>query len=221
MGECQLPVDVRGDGRPDVDLCVCGAGLDRIERATRFTYVLGYYPEIPESDGKYRRIAVRVRRPGVRLLYRRGYYAQPVPEFPDRRAYLTNSRITSAAGYRGEISDIPVSVTAAIQDGPKGGIRVFVAVRLAPGSIPFDASNGRFTTSLDLALFAGTRGEKQVGELRRRVDLNLLPENHARAMADGVELSGTIEATERPRYVKAVIYDYSTDRLGSTVVEVR
>ena len=36
-------------------------------------YVIGYVSDNPERDGRFRRIALEVRRPGVKLRYRPGY----------------------------------------------------------------------------------------------------------------------------------------------------
>jgi len=60
-----------------------------------------------------------------------------------------------------------------------------------------------------------------VGEVRKRVDLKLLPESYRRLTQDGVSFSATIDLTAPTRYVKAVVYDYAADRLGSAVTELR
>ncbi len=49
--------------------------LSRLDLATRFQYVLGYVPTNSDWDGVYRQIRIKVNRPGVRVLYRHGYYA--------------------------------------------------------------------------------------------------------------------------------------------------
>ena len=38
-------------------------------------YTLGYYPENKSWDGKFRRIVVKIARPGIKLHYRQGYFA--------------------------------------------------------------------------------------------------------------------------------------------------
>jgi Ca-activated chloride channel family protein len=52
--------------------------FEEILRSLRTQYLIGYYPPTDvESTEKFRRISVRVRRPGVRVLARNGYF---VPE---------------------------------------------------------------------------------------------------------------------------------------------
>src|SRR6185436_10396772 len=57
-----------------------GAGLDRIGKEARSYYLLGYAPTNRAADGRFRRIEVKVARPGVALRARRGYFA------PDSRS---------------------------------------------------------------------------------------------------------------------------------------
>ena len=46
-----------------------------VQEDTSTYYVLGYQSSNPARDGRYRRITVSVNRPGLKLDYRRGYYA--------------------------------------------------------------------------------------------------------------------------------------------------
>jgi VWFA-related protein len=50
--------------------------VERLDVATRFQYLLAYAPSDPDQDGKFRRITVKVNRPGLTVLYRHGYYAR-------------------------------------------------------------------------------------------------------------------------------------------------
>lgn len=54
-----------------------GRALDLIERDAGTYYVLGYRPANPAEDGKFRRIDVRVKQPGLKVRARRGYLALP------------------------------------------------------------------------------------------------------------------------------------------------
>ena len=46
-----------------------------VQEDTSTYYVLGYHSSNPARDGRYRHIAVQINRPGLKLEYRRGYYA--------------------------------------------------------------------------------------------------------------------------------------------------
>jgi hypothetical protein len=48
-------------------------------------YVIGYVSDNSARDGKFRRIALEVRRPGVKLRYRPGYLAPKSEAFSKRR----------------------------------------------------------------------------------------------------------------------------------------
>jgi VWFA-related protein len=56
-----------------------GGAIARAVDDSRMTYLLGYYPAKTEWDGRFRRIAVKVRRPGVNVGHRDGYLALPPP----------------------------------------------------------------------------------------------------------------------------------------------
>ena len=53
------------------------AGLARISEDLRHYYALVYAPVDSANDGRFRRISVRVSRPGVRVRTRKGYFAAP------------------------------------------------------------------------------------------------------------------------------------------------
>jgi VWFA-related protein len=62
------------------------AGLKRIQDDLTSYYLLGYYSTNPKLDGKFRKITVRVKRPGVDVRARRGYRAPTEEEVAAARA---------------------------------------------------------------------------------------------------------------------------------------
>jgi len=195
--------------------------LGRLERATRFHYVLGYYPPNPKWDGSNRRIKVTVSRPNVRVLYRRGYYAREELLPYDRRELTTQSRITSASAYRVLLKDISLTLSASVLNRSQGKWQVRAALTVDPTTIRFKQVDDRHVASIDVAVFVGAPSQRLVGEIRRRVDLNLEASSFIRLQQQGVAFTGTIDLKGPGRYVKAVVYDYGADRLGSAVIEIR
>ena len=68
----QLAVETGGAAIRGGDLA---AGLRRLADESRTYYLLGYTPADPALDGRFRSITVKVKRPGLTVRARRGYYA--------------------------------------------------------------------------------------------------------------------------------------------------
>jgi hypothetical protein len=86
-------------------------------------------------------------------------------------------------------------------------------------AITFSERDGRHIASFDVALFVGARNERQIGELRKRVDLRVKDENYAAILNEGLTFSATVTVTGEPRYVKAVVYEYVSDQLARIIHE--
>jgi VWFA-related protein len=85
-------------------------GVTQILRETGTFYLLGYKPPNPKADGRFRRIQVRVNKPGLTVNTRRGYYA---PEPP--RPGATPPPPPAVAAIAGLLpkSDVTLQVSAA------------------------------------------------------------------------------------------------------------
>jgi hypothetical protein len=195
--------------------------LDRIERSTRFTYLLGYYPKGWNPDNKPRRVEVTVSREGFSVLHRHEYYARQDPPAYDHRAVLTEARIRGARDYRREVSDIPLRVSTSSRPQKGGGYAVHVNLTVDAAAVRFTPGDGRYLASIEAALFVASRSGRQIGQMRKRIDLKLTPASHEELQKEGITFSAVVNASERPAYVKAVVYDFAVDRVGSAFVEVR
>ena len=67
-------------GRAVVNTNAMELGMARVLEETSAYYVLGYTPTRATDDGKYHKIGVKVRRPGVQVLARQGYWAPSTKE---------------------------------------------------------------------------------------------------------------------------------------------
>lgn len=83
------------DGLAIVNTNDLNAGAQRIVDDLSTYYLLGYYSSNRDLDGKWRKITVRVRRPGVEVRARKGYRALRLEDMPDVSA------ATEAAGGAG------------------------------------------------------------------------------------------------------------------------
>jgi VWFA-related protein len=187
--------------------------FDRLNGATRFHYVLGYHPANTRWDGKYRTIAVKVNRADVTVLYRHGYYARQQLAPSDQREVMTYDRMEAAGASRSEIRDIPVTVSVSNHKRADGEMPVELTID--PSRVTFVRAGDGYTASLDVAVFVGDAGQKLIGEVWVRIDLNLDEAAHARVLRDGIVHRSIIRVAGHPRHVKVVVYDYDADRLGT------
>jgi VWFA-related protein len=118
-------------------------GLKRIGDDLTSYYLLGYYSTNTAFDGRFRRITVRVRRPGVEVRARRGYRAATEAEI---EAGLRATATAAAA---------PGAVERAMD--ALGGIRGDLRLRTMAGWMPGPGANedqvrAWFVTEIDAAL---------------------------------------------------------------------
>ncbi len=199
--------------------------LERLSRSTSFQYLLGYQPSNGNWDGKHRQIDVRVNRSGATVTHRHSYYAGPAASLQDRDRMIVESRIASAGEHLGAIKDIRITVSlpsTPATDPTKwtsGEIEVDVSVDVA--DLHFETAAGMHSTSLDLAIFCGDGRENVVGEVWRQLKVALSDESLKAMTREGFRTSVRVPVSTNPAYVKAVVYERSSDRIGSAIFTVK
>ena len=194
--------------------------LTSMERAARFQYTLGYYPLRPTTDGRYRKIELRCKRPGVSLQFRGGYYAQPPRPTLNRRELLSFTRISRAFEYAPPIDDVKLRGRATLT-GQKDAPELRVEITIDTARIAFTAANGRHVGSLEVAVFTLDGRQQQIHDLWQRLELDLTDDTYRRFVAAGIPYGATLQAPPDLKAVKIVVYDYGADLLGSLVLQVR
>jgi hypothetical protein len=197
------------------------AAFRRIDEFTRFSYQLGYYPANAQMDGRYRRIAVTVKRPGVTVLYRHGYVSRRAPAPVDRRTFVTYSRIAAAGNYGGEVADLKVRMTPPLITGAAGAQSIALSAFIDTASVAFKMVDGKHVASLDAVVYCGDQKQKIVGERWQTIDIALTDANFARAQQIGIPYSTSVPLIGKPRFVKLIVYDYQADRLGTAVATIK
>jgi VWFA-related protein len=193
----------------------------RLDETTRSQYLLAYSPNDSDWDGTYRNVRVTVNRPGVRVLYRHGYYGREQWIPPDRRTFLTYSRIAAAAKYTQPIEDISLTIEDPSLIEADGRQFVTATGRIAAGDLAFSTSGALHVASLD-AVFACVDGkDRSVGDVTQTLEFKLTDENYQRYVRDGVPFAIRVPITGEPVRLKAIVYDYDADAIGSRTVRVK
>lgn len=192
------------------------AAVQRLADAIQFQYLLAYTPLNANWDAKFRRISVRVSRPGARVLAREGYVATQAPLVLDRRAMIVFSRISSAAAHANTIDHVKVKLGRVNATAKEVSVDVTVDI----SRLHFELKNGLREAVLDVALLVGGEGDQPAGEVTKHVDLRYGDDGYERALKQGATFQLTAPLRMSVRNIKVVVYDFGADRVGSAVTEV-
>src|SRR6266550_3724414 len=168
--------------------------FDRIVQESSSYYVLGYVPANDRRDGRFRKIDVRVTRPGVTVRARRGYVAPrgraaaAAKASNDPGADALKAAIESPLPSTG----IPMRLFAAPYKGTPPNAAVAVAVELNVDALKFTQKNGTYNDALTLVTFVtDDSGKTRVNE-KASVDLTLMPQTLARARERGFRVTTAV-----------------------------
>lgn len=193
---------------------------DHIDLASRFQYLLGYYPTNGAWDGRFRNVRITVNRRDVTVLHRFGYYGRQDVGPLDRRAVVTYGRITTAAASAVEIPNLGLQATATMA-GDRNNRHVRVNMTIDISRVTFELTDdGRHAASLDIAIFGLDRRQQPVGEFQQAIALELTDVRLAEIRASGLPMSIPIPVTADADSLKVVVYDYAGDLTGSLNVTV-
>ncbi len=168
--------------------------FERVVRDNSTYYLLGYYPTNDRRDGRFRKIEVRVKRPGLQVRSRRGYVA-PRGRAPENRTAASNA----SAAMRGAMnSPLPMaefgmSVFAAPFKGAAPHATVAVAVELAAGEFKYAEKDGTFVNDLEIGFTALDMKGKMFSGDRNTVNLTLKPDTFTRVKARGFRVVSQID----------------------------
>jgi VWFA-related protein len=197
-------------------------GLDRVDLSTRASYLLGYYPAKPLGDGGYRNLVVKVNRPGVTVLYRRGYFARLAPPVFNRQKFLTDSRVVSAALAKGDVRDIVVRVKVTRVPGKGGSAdEVIVDATIDIGRIAFKVIDGNHVGTIDIVVFFADARGRVVQENWQKASLQVPVTAFERVTRDGVPYRLQMPVKDSVRLLKVVVYNYEKDTVGSAEAVVK
>ena len=178
--------------------------LNRIVRLNSTYYVLGYYPKDARHDGRFHKIEVRTKRPGLRVSARKGYVSPRAISVEDRqRQERERERARGRAGAAqtsNELRDIlnqPLQrngLTLAVQAAPfKGAAKqasVAVAIEVDAARLNFsEQPNKTFADSLELSLFALDQRGRLHGGSFAQFNLALRPDTYERVRGSIVRLN--------------------------------
>ncbi len=185
-------------------------------------YVLGYYPTNDRRDGRYRKIEVKVNRPGVTVRARRGYVAPrgraadaklagPKDASPELREALTSPVA---------VSSLPLAATAAFFKGPAPNASVVVSTIVGGRDLPLVEKGGTFNNELEFGITATSIDGKVTGGDRNTVTLTLKPDTVQRVRAAGFRVVTSIDLPPGRYQMRIAAREANARRAGSVLYDI-
>jgi VWFA-related protein len=188
----------------------------KVQADTSAYYEIGFHSTNPARDGKYRKLTVKIDKPGIKLEYRPGYYAPA--DFrhsgkQDREQELQDELV----------SDLPATDIAVYMDAMYfrlDAARYYMPVSLVvPGSqIPFVKGGDKDKATLDIIGAVIDDGKRPVGRIRDTVKLNL--DSSQQARQKNIQYTTSFNLPPGKYEIKFVVRENETGRMGSFIADV-
>ena len=183
----------------------------KVQADTSAYYAIGFHSTNPARDGKYRKLMIKINKPGIKLEYRPGYYAPA--DFrhsgkEDREQELQDQLA----------SDLPATDMAVYMDAMYFRLdenRFYVPVSLiVPGSqIPFVKGGDKDKATLDIIGAVIDEVKRPIGHARETVKLNLDPTLNAKQK--NIEYTTSFNLPPGKYDLKFVVRENQTGLMGS------
>lgn len=201
------------------------SAFDRITRENSSYYVLGYYASNEKRDGRFRKLDVRLTRPGLNVRSRKGYVAPR-----GGRSVSETRRADSMPGAPGAINDAlssPLQVTGltlrafgAPFKGEAPKATVALALETTADTFKFTEKDGRFVDNLDVAIVAVDKDAKIRASTRSPAAISLSPERKAVVTQHGFRLVTKIDLPPGRYQVRFAAREAGAANLGSVFYEI-
>jgi VWFA-related protein len=190
--------------------------MGRVARESRSYYLLGYTSRSVKRDGKFRKIEVEVRRPGLKVRARSGYYAPSDAPPPPLKPGELDPRVREALDSPFVVDGIPLRM-AAYTFGPAapGKAQVLVVAEADPDGISPGAPEGPLDATLDSYVVVAARDGALSVPIEKEISVNLPANARARVQKTWLPIFRDLELPPGTYLARLMLRDRKTGRVGT------
>jgi VWFA-related protein len=183
----------------------------KVQNDTSAYYAIGFHSTNQARDGKYRKLTVKINKPGIKLEFRPGYYAPADFKHSgheDREQELEDQLASDLPA-----TDIPVYLDAMYFRLNENRFYVPVSLLIPGSQIPFVKGGDKDKATLDIIGEVIDEVKRPVGHVRQTVKLNL--DQSLGARQKNIQYTTSFNLPPGKYDVKFVVRENQTGRMGS------
>lgn len=223
MQQIRGPIDTmqtlaqRTGGRAFYNTNDISGSIRRAIDDSRVTYMLGFYPAHNQWNGKFRRLKVKVNRPGVRVRYREGYFA--LPEKPIDESQATDL-MQAAAWNPLDATGVGVTVTATpFESSGKSWLRL--EARVEGRAIVVRNNGGRFQGEIHFLYIQKLADGTVAASSVKVMPIDLIAARYERLREQGMPFTRLVELLPDAEMLMFVVRDPTSGALGTVRIPLK
>ena len=182
-----------------------------VQQDTSAYYLLGFHSTNPAKDGRYRRISVKVNTPGVKVEYRRGYYAPA--DYGHSTKEDKELQLEQELASELPTTDLPLYLGDAYFRLEANKFYIPISLVVPGSEIPFTRSSDRDKATLDVIGVVLDSEHHPVNRIRDTVKLAVDSSSDVRKK--NVQYDTGISLPPGKFHLKFVVRENETGRMGS------
>jgi VWFA-related protein len=198
-------------GRAFLDSNDFGKVFKSVQDDSSTYYMLGYRSSNPAQDGRYRRITVKLNVPGVKVDYRRGYYAPA--DYQHSTKEDKERQLEAQLASELPSTDLPVYLGAAYFRLAANKFSVPISLVVPGAQIPFTRASDRDKATLDVIGMVSDKDGHLVTTMRSTLKLAVDTSNNVKKK--NVQYDTTLTLASGRYHLKLVVRENQTGRMGS------
>jgi VWFA-related protein len=189
-------------------------GMRRVASEVSSYYALSYLPSNPSLDGKFRKLTVKVRRPGIKLQTRHGYFALPLtegtPVFPYEMPML------SALDANKALRDITYRNTSLVYPtkGQRSEVVVYTEIPLADFAFRVDGKTKEYEANISTLAIVRDQSGQVVQKISQLFPLRGPKAQAADTQSRNIVFYRTLELLPGRYNVESVVRDGISEKMS-------
>ncbi|MFZ0820776.1 MAG: VWA domain-containing protein, partial [Candidatus Acidiferrales bacterium] len=193
-----------------------GGSISKAMDDARVSYMIAYYPDHDDWNGKFHRLRLTTTRPGVSLHYRSGYFAQP----PDYVENLKTAQVwRTAMSSPLDATGVGVSVHVEPKEALEARTMVMEVV-VNESDVSFNHEGDRTTGRLEVVLAQYDKEGIPVVSETSEVKMELDRDTYSKARKEGLHFGRILPISAKAAEVRVFVRDTKSNAIGSVSLPV-